>query len=153
MVDFNFSLLKDYRDHANANADNWTLLSYLNLKYDLDSALAFYKFFFPDFIVTKNCTVASFLFSQKNFDLWFEKCEGHIPQVEKMCNLYEVKNFFHIAQDPLDSSLTESKQLVLAEMLKQSWLLALNSTYPDKTFIVETFVEYESYFISFYSEV
>lgn len=45
----NISLLSDYDEFLNANPDNWNIVSYLNLKYDTNAALAFSKFFFPDF--------------------------------------------------------------------------------------------------------
>lgn len=142
------ALLKDYQLFEKANSGSWNILSYLNFKYDIDAALGFSKFFLPDFIVHKNCLVLSFLFNEEIFDAWYSDTEGDRVKIEKMCNLYEVKDFFHINSD-IEHKDFESKIFALSSILKYSWQMVLDDLYPNR-YIVDTFFDY-SHFITIYS--
>ena len=138
------NILKDYTDFERANT-NWNILSYLNHNYDLNTALAFSKLFFPDFIEEKGCIILSFLYNYENMEEWYEEFNGKISEVEKMCNLYELKDFFHINGENNDLAFNE-----LGKVLQISWALNLNRLFPEKEFKVDIFEEYNSLFITLY---
>lgn len=147
-LNFDYSLLKDYKLFEQANVGNWNILSHLNFNYDIDAALSFSKFFIPEFINHKGCLILSFLFKEEIFDAWYKDSIGNKIIIEKMCNLYEVKDFFHINSDITHPNF-ESKIFYLSNILKHSWQLVLNDLYPDK-YIVDTFFD-DTYFITVYS--
>jgi hypothetical protein len=144
LIDLDLTLLKSYKNFQDAN-ENWNILSYLNYKYDMNAALAFSKFFFPDFIEVKGCIVLSFLYNQETFESWFRELNGEISEVEKMANLYELKDYFHINTD------SEPEVDVFGQILKKSWEMNLSILYPEKKFIIKLFEEYNSKFITFHT--
>lgn len=142
-------ILNDYPEFEAVNK-NWNILSYLNYRYDLNAALAFSKLFMPDFIDYKGCIILSFLFSEERAEEWYEEFDGGIKEVEKMCNLYELCDFFHINNE---KNTSEAQFFALGEALRVSWRLNLYQIYPDKKFNIDVFEEYQSIYITFYQEV
>ncbi len=144
LIQFDYSVLKGYSAFDKVNKD-WNILSYLNHRYDANAALAFSKFYFPDFVEVRGCIVLSFLYNQETFDSWFKELKGEVAQVEKMANLYELKDYFHINSDDqvnLDS---------LGQVLKRCWEINLSLLYPDRSVQVNTFEEYGSKFITLHT--
>ena len=151
LLDINKNILIDYQDFDNVN-ENWNIGSYLNTFYDINSAIAFAKLYFPDFIEEKNCVILSLRYDKGIFEQWHKESKGNVSEIEKMCNLYELKDFFHI--NPIEFNSEEEYQKVidvLGEVLKKSWDINLKLLYPNNQFKVVIFEEYESKFITFYS--
>lgn len=144
LVELDLSLLDSFSAFHDANKD-WNILSYLNYKYDMNAALAFSKFFFPDFTEVRGCVVISFLYNPETFESWFSELRGEVSEVEKMANLYEIKDFFHI-NTPKKIDLD-----AFGKILKKSWEINLNALYPQKKFHVKLFEEYDSKFITFHT--
>lgn len=138
--------LSSYREFSEINA-NWNILSYLNYNYDINAAIAFSKLFFPDFKIVKDCIVLAFLYNEANFEDWYKEFDGSVPLTEKMSNLYELKDFFHINQEAVDSDMI----LMFGNALKKIWEINLKQLFPARNFIVDLFDEYNSQFITFYS--
>lgn len=74
-----------------------------------------------------------------------EEFNGNISEVEKMCNLFELKDFFHINGENNDIALNE-----FGKVLQISWALNLNQLFPEKEFKIDIFEEYNSLFITLY---
>lgn len=147
IINFSANVLKDYSDFEKVN-DNWNMLSYLNYNFDQNTAIAFSKLYFPDFIEYEDCVILSFLFNIENFNEWFEEFSGERRNIEKMCNLYEVKDFFHINSSEMD----EDSLKLFADILSTVWSINLSKLYPQKKFKIDVFKEYESLYITFYQE-
>lgn len=146
IINLNTDLLSDYLDFERVNSD-WNIGKYLNFNYSLNDALAFSKFFFPTFIFYKGCVVLEDRFDKETFELWFDKFNGEVSKIEKMCNLYELKDFFHINSE--DNSIERLKQLGI--ILQQSWRINLDKLFPQISFEIIVFEEFEELFITIYS--
>ncbi len=146
-VELNLDILNEYTDFEKVNS-NWNILSYLNYKYDTNCAVAFSKFFFPDFIEFKGGIFIGFLFNEKNVSQWFDEFGNDISSVEKMANLYEIKDFFHINDNENPEIIEE-----FAKVLIRVWSLNLKELFPKINFQVKVFEEYDSSFITFYRTI
>jgi hypothetical protein len=94
IFEINPDLLKDYNDIKNLNPNNWDISSYLNLKYDINAAIAFSKLYFPDFIEKENCIILGFRYNEAIFTEWYKHYKGEISEVERTCNRYDINGLF-----------------------------------------------------------
>lgn len=147
IVDLNTSLLPDYLDFQNVN-DDWDVEKHLNFNYDISAAIAFSKLYFPTFIEYEGCIILESRFDKSIFEEWKNKFKGNISEVEKMCNLYETKDFFHINDS--DSSLEKSEQLGV--LLKKSWEVNLKSLFPDRNMTIVLFEQDGNNYITLHSK-
>lgn len=151
LLDVDKNILKDYQDFDKVN-ENWNIGSYLNIFYDLNAAIAFAKLYFPDFIEDRNCVILSIRYDVNVFEQWYYELKGNTSEVEKMCNLYELKDFFHINSVGYQGDDKYEKALdYLGIALKRAWEVNLDRLYPNRNFKVELFDEYGSKFITFFS--
>lgn len=146
IIPADLNLLDDYADFHEIN-QNWSILSYLNMKYDINSAIAFSKLFFPDFVVKDNCVILSFLFNSEIFEDWYSQMNGDISSIEKMCNLYEINDLFHI--NPTGAN--RNSIIELSRILKNAWELNLLNLFPERQMRVIIFDQYNSTFITLYT--
>lgn len=144
------SLLKDYLKFQNVNT-SWNIGSYLNTFYDINAAIAFSKLFFPDFVEYRGCIIVELRFNQEICDKWFLELKGEISEIEKMCNLYELEDFFHINSNAYDNEKFSVILDSFGNILKKSWELNLEKLYPDRIFELQLFTEFESKYITFNS--
>lgn len=150
IIKLNHNILKEYDNWAKANPD-WNISSYLNFYYDINAAIAFSKLYFPDFLEKKGCVLLSFRYNENIFNDWYEEFSGNISNIEKMCNLYELKDFFDINKDEyILNNLSEMLE-TFGNILKTSWELNLSKLYPNSAFKVDVFEELDSKFITLYS--
>lgn len=150
LINLDTGILKEYKKYRNVNPD-WDVGSYLNTFYDLNTAVALSKLYFPDFVDIQNCVILDMRYDEDVFNQWYKEFKGNISQVEKMCNLYELKDFFHI-NDTLGNEIEKKKMIeTLGTVLKTSWGISLEKLYPEKSFKVDVFEDYGSSFITLYS--
>ncbi len=131
------TLLQEYGAFEKVNLDNWNILSYLNMKYDLNSALAFSKLYFPDFVEINGCLILEFRFNPLVFEQWFTKYEGDVLKTEFMCNYYDLADFFHINSGDESNFELGRKDWELAKILQASWKITCKAVFPDKDIKVE----------------
>lgn len=81
-------------DFKEANEGDFTWWNYVNMKSDIHTALGFAKFFYPDIVEVEGCFLLKDKFSQKNFSRWKKDYQNNKVTIEKMMNLYQVKDFF-----------------------------------------------------------
>lgn len=136
MIKLNLSLLEEYNANLEVNRGNWNIISYLNLKYDTNTALAFSKLFFPNFVEKKGCVVLDFLFDKKIFKDWFNEYKGNISGIEYMCNMYELKDYFHINDNYDDDDIYWERIFALGHALQRAWQINLKLLFPDRKFKV-----------------
>ena len=152
LLDININVLREYKVLNDLNPDNWDIGEYLNLKYDINAAIAFSKLFFPDFIEKDGCVILAFRYDENNFRDWYQHFNGNVSEIERVCNNYEVMNYFH-----LNCLFSESHDLYnlqideFAKALKKSWEINCKLLFPDKLFHVDVFDEYETTRITMYS--
>lgn len=146
LVNINLNLLPDFEKFDAVNSD-WNIEKYLNYNYDINSAIAFCKMYFPTFILHKDCVILENRFKLSTFNEWYDEFQGEVPLIEKMCNLYEVKDFFHLNSENAE----EQKILEFGNILKCVWQINLNLLYPERKMLVSIFKEEDSMFITFFS--
>lgn len=146
IIEIDTNLLLDYTFFAEVNED-WNIEKYLNFNYDISAAIAFSKLYFPTFIEYKGCIILESRFNLSIFNDWFEDLKGNISEVEKMCNLYEIKDLFHINSE---GTIDEINQL--GNLLKKSWELNLTQLYPNRNMEVIIFEDDGNIYITLNSD-
>ncbi|WP_241774582.1 MULTISPECIES: hypothetical protein [Lysinibacillus] len=136
---FNDEINSEFMEFKDVNEGKFTWWSYVNMKSDIKTALGFAKFFYPDVIEVEGCFLLKDKFSEKYFEMWKEECQKNKVNIEKMMNLYQVRDFFHINVDE-DENLEEQIQ-ALGEVLKIFWSLSFKNRFPDREIVVSVFEE------------
>ncbi|WP_054949572.1 hypothetical protein [Numidum massiliense] len=143
---FKDELIKEFVDWKNANPQGFNWWNYVNIKADLQTALAFARFFYPDIIEIDGLFLLKDKFSQKNYESWRNECKGDKKCIEKMMNLYQVDDFFHINTD--DDGNIEEQVRVLGNILKTFWSMSFKDRFPDRCIKVMVFEDGGDYFIT-----
>lgn len=133
--------LPEYKEYKSVNL-NWTIGSYLNLKYQLLDAIAFFKLYFPNFIEYRDCIFLEDRFNSEIVDEWFKEFSSDLKKVEYMSNLYEVKDLFDLNKS---QNVNESDVKELGDLLKISWQLNLDKLFGDNNYEVQFFLDGEFY--------
>jgi len=152
LLDVNTSVLKEYRILEELNPGSWNIGEYLNLKFDLNAAIAFSKLYFPDFIEKEGCILLGFTYNEETFRQWYELFNGDIPAIESKCNLYEVADYFSLNRSE-NESLDSYNQAIdeFGKLLKTSWEINCKILFPDRNIVVEVFDEFDTTRITLYS--
>jgi hypothetical protein len=143
-------LIKEFNEFKNANANNFSWWNYVNMKSDLQTALAFAKFFYPEIIEVEGHFLLKDRYKDELFQKWKVDCENDRTSVEKMINLYELKDFFHINVNEDENELGQI--VILGNILKLFWTMSFKQRFPDKNISVEIYEEWESLFITVYQD-
>ena len=136
---FDDSIVGEYLEWKNANPENFTWWNFINLKSDLQTALGFAKFFYPDIIEVDGCFLLKDKYSSKIFKGWKKDCNNNKTDIEKMMNLYEVGDFFHINRNEYKNE--DIQIIALGNVLKHLWLLSFKDRFPDRKINVDVFEE------------
>lgn len=143
---FTDETIKEYMEYKIANPKNFSWWNYINIKADLQTALAFAKFYYPEIIEVDNFFLLKDKYCEDLLEKWKVNCQGDKRIVEKMMNLYEVKDFFHINVNE-DEDI--SRQIpILGEILKLFWSMSFKQRFPSRNISVEVYEEWESLFIT-----
>ncbi|WP_285398071.1 hypothetical protein [Lysinibacillus sp. fls2-241-R2A-57] len=119
------------------------------MKSDIKTALGFAKYFYPEILEVEGCFLLKDKYSEKNFNRWKTECKNNKVYIEKMMNLYQVRDFFHINVDE-DENLEEQIQ-ALGEVLKKFWSLSFKDRFPNRDIVVSLFKEEDGHlFITVY---
>lgn len=146
---FNDNIIEEYNEWKSANPNNFTWWNYVNMKANLDIALAFAKFYCPEIIEIDGCYLLKDKFNQEIFDSWKTECKGNKICIEKMMNIYQIRDYFHVNQHDDESE----KIIALGKVLYFFWTTTLEKRYPNKTFKVEVYEEVDKeLFITVYNE-
>lgn len=122
------------------------------MKSDLETALGFAKFFYPEVIEIDGCFLLKDKYNEEIYKQWKQECKHDLVSIEKMMNLYEIKDFFHI-NTKFDEN--ENEQLsALGEVLKLFWHMSFKQRFPEKNIKIDVFEEYGGeLFITVYENV
>lgn len=152
LLDININLLREYKECADSNKNNWEITSYLNLKYDMNAAIAFSKLYFPDFIEKEGCIILGFRYDEEIFNEWYKHFNGNISEIERICNRYEIMDFFELNRNP-DERLDFYNQQIdeFASILKRVWEINCKLLFPERNFNIDVFDEYNTTRITLYS--
>ncbi|MBL7866718.1 MAG: hypothetical protein JNM71_01735 [Flavobacterium lindanitolerans] len=153
LIDINTDLLSEYNEIKVLNPDTWEIGEYLNLKYDMNAAIAFSKLYFPDFIEKDGCIILGHRYNEQVFKQWQDYFNGDVKAIESMCNSYEVMDYFQNNR-PVTESLDFYNQVIdeLAKTLKKSWEINCQILFPDKKIVVEVYDEYDATRITLYQD-
>lgn len=148
---FDENIIKEFVQWKEANPNNFSWWSFVNMKSDLQTALGFAKFFYPETIEVDGCFLLKDKFDDKIYRQWKQEANNDRTIIEKMMNLYEVRDFFHLNTE---SDENEDEQIVaLASILKLFWDMSFKYRYPDKEISIEVFEEYDGeLFITLYQK-
>lgn len=151
---FSDIIVDEYVEWKKANPNNFTWWNYINIKADINIALAFAKFFSPEIIEHEGCLLLKDKFSIELFNSWKKECNKDKNSIEKMMNLYQLSDFFHInINDNIGNEYTQ-KLLALGNVLKHYWTVNFKYYYPSKSISVEVFKENdEEYFITVFESL
>ena len=152
LLDVDTSVLKEYNALEKLNSERWEIGEYLNLKYDLNAAIAFSKVYFPDFIEQDGCILLGFTYNEDTFRQWQKIYDSDIQAIERKCNFYEVADYFGLNRDrdePLD--LYNRAIDEFSKILKTTWELSCKLLFPERKFNVEVYDEYDTTRITLYS--
>ncbi|WP_433958679.1 hypothetical protein [Cytobacillus horneckiae] len=148
---FRDDLIQEFNEYKEANLNDFSWWNYVNLKSDLQTALAFAKFFYPEVIQLDGYFLLKDKFNEQLFINWKESCYGDKICVEKMMNLYELKDFFHIN---INNEETEQEQLIeLGNVLKLFWSMSFKERFPQKNIVISVYEEFDSLFITVYEKI
>ncbi|GLX68013.1 hypothetical protein [Paenibacillus glycanilyticus] len=152
-MDFGDDLIKEFSEFKEINPTNFTWWSFVNLKSDLQTALAFAKFFYPEIIQVNGCFLLKDKYNEQCFQDWRDACHDNKKCIEQMMNLYEVADFFHINTSFDEGEDIKGQIAALGDALKLFWSMSFINRFPDKNIIVEIYVEYdEQLFITVYED-
>jgi hypothetical protein len=149
---FNEEIVSEYMESKIINKNKFSWWKYVNLKADIQTALGFAKFFYPEIIEIDGYFLLKDKFDECTFNGWKKSCNDNKIQVEKIMNCYEVKDFFHINTDYNDENIDKQVE-ALAEVLKLFWGMSFRNRYLDRNIIVKTFYEYDSLFITVFESI
>ncbi|MGG3455886.1 hypothetical protein [Paenibacillus rhizolycopersici] len=143
---FKDETIKEYMEYKLANPQNFSWWNYVNIKADLQTALAFAKFYYPEIIEVDNYFLLKDKYNDDLLEKWKVSCQGDKCAVEKMMNLYELKDFFHInVKDDEDSSVQTP---ILGDILKLFWTMSFKQRFPSRNISVQVYEEWDSMFIT-----
>jgi hypothetical protein len=147
---FKDEIVGEFLEWKNANPDNFTWWNFVNIKADIDTALAFAKFYSPELLEIEGYCLLKDKFSPNVFEGWKRSCQNNKECVEKMMNIYQIRDFFHI--NTIDSENENEKFKALGRILKFFWEITFEKNYPEKKLKVHLFEEDDGeLFITVYS--
>ncbi|RFM25828.1 hypothetical protein [Deminuibacter soli] len=152
LINADLDLLIDYNQAMQLNPTNWDISEYVNWKYDMNAALAFSKFFFPDFLEVDGCIILAFRYNTESFAAWKAHFEGNIPLIEAACNRYEVADYFFNTDIYTDDEHYHRALIAFAHVLKSAWEFGIKNLFPDRIFVFELFENQKETSITFYSQ-
>jgi len=147
---FEDELIKEFVEWKNANPQKFTWWNYINIKSDIQTALAFAKFFYPDIMEIDGCLLLKDKFSKEIYEGWRRECNNEKARIEKIMNLYELRDFFHI--NTKDDGNLDKQVEVLGDVLKLFWSMSFKERFPERSIKVEVFEYYEEWCITVYEE-
>ncbi|SCM83042.1 conserved hypothetical protein [uncultured Sporomusa sp.] len=149
---FKDDLIPEFIKWRNANPQNFNWWNYVNLKSDLQTALGFAKLYYPEIVELDGCILLKDKFSKELYELWKDECKGEKTCIEKMMNLYQLRDFFH-RNTPDDGNL-ESQIKVLGDVLTLFWSMSFRNRFPGRSITVKVFEETDGEsFITVYEEI
>lgn len=145
---FNDEINNEFIEFRKINENKFSWWSYVNVKSDLNTALGFAKFFYPDIIEIEGCFLLKDKYSEKNFEMWKKDCRNNKRCIEKMMNLYQVRDFFHINVDENDD--TDEQIQTLGNIIKNFWSMSFNDRFKNRNIVVNLFKDHDELFITVY---
>jgi hypothetical protein len=136
---FEDGLIEEYTEWKNANPENFSWWNLVNMKADLDTALAVAKLYCPDILIIEGCFILKDKYSKDSYNNWKMDCRNIKIDIEKMMNIYAVRDFLHINYK--ESKNEEDKIVALGNVLKYFWNMSFKERFPDKIIIVDVFEE------------
>ena len=70
------------------------MVNFVNMKADIDTALGFAKFYSPELLEIEGYCLLKDKFSPNVFEGWKRSCQNNKECVEKMMNIYQIRDFF-----------------------------------------------------------
>jgi hypothetical protein len=126
---FDDKIVEEFAEWKHANPDNFSWWNYLNLKSDLDTALAFSKLYCPEIICVDGCAFLKDRYDENIYLEWKSEIENDYTTIEKMVNLYSLEDIFQINSDTSD--FFEEKIQAFGNILQFFWELTFEKKYPE----------------------
>lgn len=133
---FDDKMLPDFQAIRKSTNWNYSLQNYLETRGSLELAVAFARFFWPEFVITKGCVIRAEGFDQTNFDAWWAKTNGDRRAVERALNQIHLRDLIPSDPTPLSDDVIDYLGTTVSEM----WLSRLERLFPERRFEVRYFV-------------
>ncbi|MCL6601186.1 MAG: hypothetical protein K6T81_21000 [Alicyclobacillus macrosporangiidus] len=151
MTLFEDTLIQEFQMWKKANPTTFSWWSFVNMKADLQTALGFAKFFYPDVVEVDGYFLLADTYNERRLSEWIQECGGDKSCVEKMMNLYEVNDFFKINQREDE---TEEQVDTLGRVLQLFWTMSFKQRFPTREIVVDLFRDNdENLFITVYERI
>lgn len=147
---FRDDLISEYDQWKKHNGSDFTWWDYLNIKFDLQTALSFSKFFYPEIIEMDGCFFLKDKFDAEQLESWKSSCDEDKTCVERMMNFYQIKDFFDQNQNEEENE--EEQVVVLGSVLKLFWNMSIQHQLSDPTIVAELFEDRGDLFITVYKK-
>lgn len=82
---------------------------------------------------------------------WKKECDSEKTCIEKMMNLYQLKDFFHL--NTQDDGNLEDQVKALGDVLKLFWSMSLKDRFPDRVFNIKVFDDNGNLFITIFEDI
>ncbi len=128
---FENKIIEEYIIWQKANPKSFSWWNYVNMKSDIQIALGFAKFFYPEIIEIDNCIFIKDNFSSERYEQWKVVCNDK-KTLEKAINSYEIQ--------------------ALGNILKKFWTLGFNERFPDMNIVVDIIEDDESLYITVFQD-
>lgn len=149
---FNEKIISEFKEWKDYNKEKFTWWSYVNMKADIQIALGFAKFFYPEVIIKDNCFLLKDHYETKVYDEWRKSYKGNKKEIEKIMNFYEVNDFFHMNSNYKDPYFSEQID-ALAKAIKLFWSFSFKERFPDKNIVVKIFRDFDTKCVTVYEKV
>lgn len=125
----NLQQLKNFQRWQAVNGDGFSLLDYLAQTSRMETAIAFTKLFWPDFVQHEQGIFLKEQFSLERYIQWQKELQGDITAIEKVMNHLHLDDLL-----PGSEKVGQENLLYLAETLQQMWESRLKILYPQQDF-------------------
>src|SRR4051812_441267 len=142
------SLLPIYQEYrAVEGNEDISLWTYVNMRADLDLAIAFSKLYWPDFVEIEGYVFLAETYNHTLFQLWKHdpKIERH--EIEAFCNTVRIRDRFlnssEILERPTSNLFSDALLDYFAQVLMKCWRHALTEVFPERKFVFESWRDNE----------
>lgn len=118
---------------------DYTLQNYIESRGSFELAVAFARFFWPEFVERDGCILFANGFDEATYIEWRTKSSGNVEAIERMMNHVHLEDL--VPSDTTDFGPTVLPYL--AREVADMWKHRAKSVYPARDFVVEVNVDHD----------
>lgn len=149
---FDESIVTEFVEWKNANNGKFTWWNFVGFNANIQLALGFSKFFYPEIIIKDDCFLLKDKYDEYIYNGWKKECRNNKMEIEKMMNLYDVDDFFEERTDFKNTYINQQIE-ALANAIRLFWSMSFKERFPNKHIVVEVFEYSGTKSITVYEEI